>query len=296
MEFIVWDIIFLLVMALCVISNAKKGFSNVIVSFAAYMISVALAFGITETTSGGIYNSYVKDPVTRSLTDTLRNFSVSDELKNYYYKKTVGFDMSDKQVSEILNAGDNMDSELSELINSTLGENICDKNEAYDGLYGILNKSFQEKISEKLPPCAGKYFSSLADKNKDSMFELIDIIATEDQEAAAKYIEENYIHNLIIKFIKVIMFIFLSVIFITLSQVILRIIRKKASSTALGTADSVAGGVVGAFVGLTVMVVTAFVIKMIIYAGLTGSFINEEAINNSIIFKYLYRLDTILVR
>ncbi len=296
MDFIIWDIIFIAIIALCVITHAKKGFSNIIFSFAAYMISVALAFGITETSADGIYNSYAKDSVTRSLTDTLRNFSVSDELKSYYHEKTVGFDMSDKQVSEILNSGDNMDSKLSELINSTLGSDVCDENEAYEGLYDILNESFQEKISENLPPCAGKYFSSFTAKNKDSMFELINIIAKDDYESAAVYIEENYIHNLIIKFIKVIMFIFLSVIFITLSQAILKIIRKKTSSTALGKADSIAGGVTGALVGLTFMVIMAFVVKMIIYAGFTGAVINEEAINSSIIFRHFYKLDNILVK
>ncbi len=288
----VYDIAIVAVFVLCIIIGLRKGIAKTIVSFIVHVLCIITAFVFSMLTAEGLYMSYVQQPVLNNVEDAVTEFDISKEIKDYYFEKTVGLDISDSQVQNILSDTDNMDKKLGD----SLDDNISgyDTNEGYEALYGIINDHLQKKVSKYIPSCAGKYFDQIKASKKD-VFTLIQLLNT-DKKAAAQYIEENCIRSLMIRFVKIVSFVAFSIVFMIIAKIILVIINNNQAVKAAGSTDAMLGALLGIAVGLVIAIMIAFLIKMIIYAGGQNDYLNEDVINGSLIFKYFYKMDGLMIK
>ena len=161
-------------------------------------------------------------------------------------------------------------------------------------MYDIINKTLQEKLSVELPPCAGKYFESLGQKQDTDIFKLINLIDT-DKKEAAKYIESNFAGKMITNFIKIVMIFLISLILtVVIGLVMNAVLFKNEALKAIGKADMAGGFALGLVKGVVFCAILAVMIKMFIYSGVSGKIINEENIQSSKVFRYFYNIDEII--
>lgn len=288
----VYDIAIIAVFVLCVIIGSKKGIAKTIISFMVHVLCIIIAFAFSMLTAESMYMSYVQESVLMKVEEAVTNFNVSEEIKQYYSEKTVGLDISDSDVKNILSDTDNMDKKLED----SLDDNVSGYNadESYDALYGIINNNLQEKVSKYMPPCAGKYFDGIKASKKD-VFTLINLLDT-DKKAAAEYIEANCLRALMIKFVKIVSFVISSMVFMIIAKIIMSIINRNQVVKAAGSTDAMLGALLGAVIALVIMIMIAFLLKMIIYAGGQNDYLNEDVINDSLIFKYFYKIDGFMIK
>ncbi len=287
-----FDIAIAVIFVLCVLIGYKKGIAKTIISFAIHLLCIVVAFIFSLLTAEGLYMSYIQEPVMIKIEEAVEDFNITQEIKSYYSEKTVGLDISDNQVENILSDSDNMDKKLFDSFEDTSVDYNTD--EAYNALYGILNNDLQEKVSKYMPPCAGKYFDEIKTSRKD-VFNLIQELDT-DKKAAAQYIEEKCVRALMIRFVKIVAFVIFSIVFMIIAKIILTIIYKNQAVKAAGRTDSMLGALLGVAIALVIIIMIAFLVKMIIYAGGQNEYLNEDVVNNSLVFKYFYKMDNFLIK
>ncbi len=291
MEKIIWDILIAAIVILFVIAGAKKGFAKPVIVFLVNAACIAGAFVFANMTAQSIYEMYIQDSVTANIEESLKEFDVYEEIQKYYSEVTIGFEMTDKQLETVLSDDESMDKKLINIIKNETGSQLT-SDQIYKGLYDIINNELQEKMAIELPPCAGRYFEELNDK--DTVFELLNILSRDEREAA-EYIEKNFAGKVMVNFIKIVSIVLVSIILTVIVQLIMNaILFKNEELKAFTKADMFAGGILGLVKGVVFCIVMAFAIKMFIYSGVSGKVINDTNIQSSVIFKYFYNINEII--
>jgi hypothetical protein len=280
-----------------IVFGAKRGFSKKIIQFAVNFVFVIIAalgaVFITDT----LYEMYIMDSITMSVDETLEEFDVSQELKNVYAELTLMEEVSDTKLASVLKSEKDMDKKFHTLITTTSGAgDLLDRSACFEGLNSIIKKSFQEKLSERIPPCSGRYFDSLGNNNKNETFTLLNMMYTKDKKTA-EYIEENYIHDEMLSFVRRITFIVSAMLLMIIASFIFTLAFKGKDMDSNGKGDSVLGAFLGIFNGAMFLLIIALFMKMLIYTGvqIDGAF-DDDMINRSVVFKYLYNADALLMK
>lgn len=293
MESVIFDIFLIVLLLLFSVAGAKKGFVKPVIVFVVNMICIVAAFVFSGMTAGSVYENYFQDTVVSKTEDALSEFDVAGEVRKYYEELTIGFEMTEKQLDAVLSDEENMDKKLADIVKNETGVTVS-KEEISKGLYNIINEKLQEKLAVELPPCAGKYFENLGNKKNTDIFELINILDT-DEKAAAEYIEKNFAGKIVTNFIRIVMIVLMSIILTVVVQLVLNaVIFKNEALKAAGKADMAGGFVLGLVKGLVFCAIAAVMLKMFIYSGVSGKIINEENIQSSAVFKYFYNIDEIV--
>lgn len=294
MEIIIWDILLVVLVLLFSIYGAKKGFIKPAIVFLINVVCIIGAFVFANMTASSVYETYFKDSVVIKIEDVLMEFDISAQVQEYYKEVTVGNEMTDKQLKSVLSDKESMDRKLLNVIKSQTSVTTLSEEEISKGLYDIINKTLQEKLSVELPPCAGKYFESLGQKQDTDIFKLINLIDT-DKKEAAKYIESNFAGKMITNFIKIVMIFLISLILtVVIGLVMNAVLFKNEALKAIGKADMAGGFALGLVKGVVFCAILAVMIKMFIYSGVSGKIINEENIQSSKVFRYFYNIDEII--
>ena len=168
-----YDAAALVLLVLFIIQGVKKGFSKTVIHFALNLVFVVLAFLMSGIMTDMVYDGYFRSTVSEAVESSLENFDVNSELKKVYSELTLIGEVSDTKISAVLSSEKNMDEKFQKLIVSTSGiGSQIDESKIFEGLNSIVKFRLHEKLSEKIPSCAGKYFSSLDESNKEEINEV----------------------------------------------------------------------------------------------------------------------------
>lgn len=294
MESLYWDIAAGVILLIVIISTAIKGFKKSIVSFLVKFIAIIVSFIFSVILVDGIYDSMAKNTVKEGLEKAIEKFSISDEIKTYYTEKTIGLDLSDRQLNDILTAGNNMDKKLYSLIKSSLGDTYKQE-DAFEALQNMIVIDLQEKISEEIPDCGGKYFEVLYDLEREETFNIINLVNT-DKNKAVEHITEVYVQDDMTEYVRLILFLVATFVLVFIVQIFVMILNKGDKPKAENAGDAVAGILLGIIKGAIIIIIISLFVKMIIYTGIEGkNFFNNDVINESRILKYFYNADTFIM-
>lgn len=280
------------ILILCVIFSAKKGAFRTLISFGIHMVCFIVAFFLTAILGENIYYNYVQDGVISNIEESTVNFSISDELKEYYKNATVGITLSDRQAESILSDTENMDSRLAKAVNYS--DSSYTAEDGRDALFSLLNENLQSRMTKNMPPCGNKFFDETGE-SKNEMFGLISMLDS-DMKGAVKYIEEHCVRDRMIRFVKLVLFVIGSLVLIVIAKLVTSFVFRNDSSGASGTSDAVLGALTGLLVAAVICVSAAMLCRMLVYAGVTASFFSDEALDNTLIFRYLYNFDKLLIK
>lgn len=292
-----YDAAALVLLVLFIIHGVKKGFSKTVIHFSLNLVFVVLAFFMSGIMTDMVYDGYFRSTVSESVESTLENFDVNSELKKVYSELTLIGEVSDTKISAVLSSEKNMDEKFKKLIVSTSGiGSQIDESMIFEGLNGIVKFRLHEELSEKIPPCAGKYFSSLDGNNKEETYKILSLIAS-DKKEAADYIMENYIDSTLYGFVQIMMFLISAFVLMIFTAILLAVIFREKDMTSNGRGDSAGGTVLSVINWGIAMLMFAFVIKVIIYSGIQiEGFLDDKELNNTIAFRYLYNADALFIK
>lgn len=292
-----YDAAALVFLAAFIIQGVKKGISKSIIQFAFNAVGIILSFLLTGMMTDMIYDNYIKDSVLSSVESSVNGFDTVSEMKAAYKELTFMDSVSEQKIKAVLSLETDMDKKFHELINATsgVGDKVSEA-DCLEKIQKIITESFQNKLSEELPPCAGKYFESLNAADKNETFKVLSIMFTEGGDSAA-YITDNYIDKQIYNFTKIIVFVVSALIFMIIINIVFSVVFRGKDMTSDGKGDSAAGAALSVVTWLAVMFILALFIKIIIYYGIEISgFMDDETLNNTIAFRFLYNADALIIK
>lgn len=292
-----YDAAALVFLVLFIIHGAKKGLSKTIIGLALNIVVMLLAFFLSAMMTDMFYDNYIKDSTVYNVEETVSGFDTVTEMKKLYTELTLIENVPDQKIENVLSSVSDMDGSMKELIDATSGacENISTE-DCYVKMKELITVELQDKLSKTMPSCAGKYFENFDESGKEETFKIINLIYKDSKEASA-YIMSNYVENQIYVLSQIIVFIISSVIMMIITSIILSIAFREKDMTSNGRGDSVAGGITAVLSWGAVMLISALLIKVIIYYGIQISgFLDDESLNNTIAFRFFYNADRLFLR
>lgn len=278
-----------------IIQGIRKGFSKLIIPFVLNLVFVIVAFFMSGVLAETIFDSTVEDSVRLSVEETIDNFDIYAVLCREYSELTLIDQVSEKEAGSVLGSEKEMDSKFWELIDSTSG--VGDKvneSECFNALNNIIKTTLHESISENIPPCAGKYFEELDESNKDETFKILNMIYT-DRHQAADYITDNYISDVMFRFVQMLIFFVSSMVLMIITNILISVVFRNKDMTSNGKGDSAAGVLIEILNGIMIIAVVAVLVKILVYSGIKiDGIMDDQTLGNSYVFKYLYGIDRFL--
>lgn len=275
-----------------IIQGIRKGFSKIIVPFVLNLVFVILAFFTSGFVADTLYENVIEDSVQTSVDEAVEKFDLTESFNRQYEELTLIGEASEKEIASVLSSEKNMDAKFWKLIDKTSGVgDTVNESACFTALNNIIKVSLQESISKSLPSCSGKYFEHLNEANEDETFLILSMMYS-DRKEASKYIADTCIHDTMFKFIKLVCFVVMSAVLMILTGIIFSIAYKDRGAGAEGAGDAAAGVLIELVNGLMVIMVLAVLVKIMIYSGIQiDNIADDNTLNNSYVFKYLYNID-----
>lgn len=275
-----------------IVQGVKKGFSGIFIPFIVNLFLVALAFFMSGVLSETVYESTVESSVEMAVDEAVEKFDLIGCIGDRYTELTLIGDVSEKELNAVLASEKDMDSKLWKLIDRTsgVGDNVTES-ACFEALNAIIKEQLQDAVSEKLPPCTGKFFEHLDGGNEQETYLILNKIYT-DRKDASKYIADTCIHDVMFGFVKMMIFVVSSALLLILSGIIFGIAFRNRETGSNGAGDSAAGVLVEIINGIMITAVIAVGVKIAVYSGIQfDNIMDDKTLNSSYVFKYLYNLD-----
>lgn len=271
--YLILDITAAAVILCGIVGGMKKGFLRTVLTAAVYLLAVIGAAVVSNSLSEPLYDEYCKSAVISAVENEIIN--TEEQLKNALSEAMGGEEISSDEEK-------NISSDERDLTNPEISDKLNNMSESvFDSFRFGLDETLSVTVSDKLV-------------YDDMKSELLRFLSDGDTLAAAEYIEEAAVRGIIVKIIEYVLW---SVSFIVISIVgkaVVRTILAVRKIELVKSADMILGGVLGFVKSLLIFSLLVIIIKLII--GITGGigYLSEEAVQNTILFKFLYNLFDIL--
>ena len=267
--FIILDIIAAAVIICCTVNGVHKGFLKTVLTLAVYLLALVGAAVISDPLSRRLYDEYCKEAIVSAAETTIIN--TEDKLKDAL-SEALGEEVSsetEKIVPDDIR-GDLTNPEISDKLNSVL-ESV------FDSFRYDLDDSMPVKVSDDM----------VYDDMKADLFQCI---AEGDTRAAAEYIEETTVRGIVVKVLEYVLWIVSFTVISVVGKGIVRAVLAVRKIELVRSTDMLLGGVLGLLRSLLLLSALVIIVKLII--GITGGIgiLSEAAVQNTIIFKFIYNL------
>ncbi len=284
----VFDLVVVLIILFCVIGNAKKGFSRIIVTAIGCIISFAIAWVVSKSTAETIYNKMFMKGNIEAVQTAVEDYNPEDIIKTIIENNELSGVLSNENIKIILEKENSLDL-LYEYANSR-ASNILDSKENFEkNIINEFAKAFSLQVGASLPPYVAEEIFNHIKNNEELFLMTIDMLMTDSKELPA-FIEENYIREPAKRIVSCAVFL---IVFFVLMTIIILVASKSGNFGLLNgydRLDKFTGGVLGAVEAVAVIMIIAFIVKIIINISENDvSFISMNTIENTKIFKHFYK-------
>ncbi|MGN1417290.1 MAG: hypothetical protein ACI4XF_10615 [Oscillospiraceae bacterium] len=267
--FIILDIIAAAVIICGIISGAHKGFLKAVLTLAVYLAALAGAAVISGALSEQLYDEYCKEAIVSAAETAIIN---TEERLKTAVSEAVGDEVSSEaeKIASDIEKRDLTNPEISDKLNSVL-EPVFD--------------SFRYELDDSLPVTVSH--DMVYDDMKTDLFSFI---AEGDTRAAAEYIEETTVRGIVIKVLEYVLWTVSFIVITIVGKAVVRAVLAVRKIELVRSADMIFGGILGLLEALLLLSAAVIIIRLII--GITGGIgvLSDEAVQNTIIFKYIYNL------
>lgn len=267
--FIILDIIAAVIVICGVINGTRKGFLRTVLTLAVYLLAVIGAAVVSDILSVQVYDQYCKEAIISAAETAITN--TEDKLKN--------------SISEAV--GDEISAETEKIASEISGQDLTDP-EKSDKLNSVLESvfdSFRYELDDSMPVKVSD------DMEYDDMkTDLFRFITEGDTRAAAEYIEETTVRNIVIRVIDYVLWIMSFTVISIVGKGIVRAVLTVRKIELVKSTDMILGGVLGLLKSLLLLSALTIIIKLII--DITGGIgaLSEEAVQNTMFFKFIYNI------
>ena len=287
----VFDLLILAVIVFCVYFNAKKGFAEVIIRTGGYIIAVVAAAALSVNLASGIYEGYVKDKFIESMTEVTRDSNASKVFANVISEATGGrVRFTPNEIDNIMKKSENLDTRLLAAINEKGGTEFKSTEELTDKLIKGFDSKYLVPLTERVPEFVRSSVINTVSKSKNTFFNTMHAL-NEPPQAAAEYIEQNFLRSTAIKIINAVLFAVLVFVFMMIVGFVDKLTADRINIPILGKADTILGGVMGLIkAAVALLILTAGVYIVIAFSTSEKGMFSEAMVDKTIIFKHGYNI------
>ncbi len=282
------DIITVIVLVLCIIRCAHKGFSKIIITAVGCVISLVAAWIISGSSSEFIYNNFFKKSNIETLKASIKDYHPEEAIKNIIEENDLSGVLSTEKIESVLKS-DNSISMLYEYANSE-SANILDTPENFkNNLINEFAKAFAAQAGVNLPPYVAQEIIDHIGNNEKLFKSTIKTLMTQPDKVP-EYIEENYIRAPAKRIIS--SAVFLIVFFVLITIILLVTSRSQGFGLLNGydRLDKFAGGLMGLIEGITIIMIIGVGMKILINISENeNSFFSMNTIENTKVFRLFYK-------
>lgn len=294
MFWIIYDIIATIIIAGAVVSNAKRGFSRIFVSAMGYLISCVLASSLSNAFAPQFYDIFLKERIIENTSTAIHESDISEEIRNCISDMTYGLDISVKDIGRAVEKSDgrSIDKVIYNLIISRSAGAVSSETEVTKGLESGITDSIRKIFDDKVPETMLKGLTNATQNSIESVSEFISVMFLDSADKAAEYIEEHYIRQYAVEFVKILLFILILFILMFIVKIIENMLVQADKIPVIGRFDSLAGGIFGAVEASALVFIACIIVKFIILlTDGTQTFLNEDTIEQSKLFSIFYNFD-----
>lgn len=289
----VFDLLVILVVVRVIWSNAKRGFSKVLILNIGYILTTLLASVLAAVAAPTLYNSVANQTNISGIetanqhTDLVKLFTQAMEKKEY------GFQVDAKKIRGYVTGEDrnDFDTQLYHYANRMNGAPVSTKGEFRIAMREEFITVYGKELGERLPKYVQMYFVEETRENPTLMGEIVDSYYDPKLSSAEKAaaIEDKIARKPTTEVLQIfIYFILFSVIMIIIA-VISSSAQNKIFFNIYGSTDHAVGGIIGILeTGAVIVLLTLLVRLIVMLSG--GEFLcfNHETIYDSKIFSFFY--------
>lgn len=290
---LIFDGILAIVLLLFMFVNYKRGFSKTFISVIGYVLAIILGCVAGDTGAEPIYNSILKDASVSEIQEVLSKADVSKSLIEDIKKDTYGIVISEDKLKKVISSPNAIYS----VINGNDGSEMLSNDEISMLISNSINNAIGESLKSVLPASAVDYMMNSLSSSSDNLYKTATILVTEDSKTSAEYLEETFVRPIVIYIVKMAIFFVVFFIVMILVKLIAKSIENNNSSpTMASVTDKVLGAIFGIIEAVIVLILVSIVLKWIVTSSVaTSSILNDDVIQSTTIFKYIYNLDTLKI-
>ncbi len=268
--------------------GAKRGFMKSIVLVALLIASFIASWFVAEVGAPVIYDSLIKDKVISAFDSSIENVDTSEVVSGVISNGEFGVELSKEEIDEIIVSND-------DIFHGIAGE--LNKNGAQDSTedieINVENLAIPEIISVlfngKLDHTYVKNALETIGNATENIQEVVDTFLRGSKDSIAQAAEEQLVKPIVIWVIKILIMVVLFFILKLIINPVSNIFKSVNKIPIIGPINALLGGVLNTAAGLLVVYVIALLIKVAInVGGNTLIFLNNETVQLTKIFKYIY--------
>lgn len=292
----VFDLVAFLIVLHVIISNTKRGVSKVIIMCIGYIIVTLAASLLSAAAAPNLYSSVASQTNITALETANRQTDLKGAFTKTLNDRKYGYDFDAKYVEKCLLASVDPDTPFDKALFDHAKLMTGDDVDTFEHFQQVLMDSFVAEygahLGERLPKYVRMDFERSCENNPQKMYEITAILYDPSKTSLNR--AEVLEHMLCEKPTQEILQIFLYFIIFSILMVLVAVISAIASKNIFFNLGKVSehffGGVLGLFEAASFMVLMTLLVRMIIMlSGNTMKILNEETVNSSMLFSFLYR-------
>lgn len=294
------DILVVLLIGYVIYSNAKRGFNKVIAFGIGYLVMTVLASVIASAAAPVFYDGVARDSNISALRTANEHVQFPQVFAQAINDQNFGFTAGEKSVEHVLEQYDqgNFDDRLYQYVCSNTADIGVEKAQFEKMMIDTFIESYGKELGERVPEYVIASFTKSAKEDPEIAREIMrtyyDTRKSEDDRA--ELIEKQFSESATTEVLQIFMYLILFSVFMVLAALIATMLQNKIFFNVTRGADRVMGGIVGLLEAGSLLVLLTLIVRLIVVLG-AGKFMffNDEELNNSFIFSFLYRNIRILL-
>ena len=292
----IYDAAVVLFALIMIIISAKKGFSKKLLVVFSCLFSIIISIATNESLSPFIYKNIYKGSNHRAISRAFEEFNVGEELTKIIEDMDYNVRPSEGKIVKIIE-DDKSD------FHERMYKYVCNLNgievDTQENFTVKFDEEFSDMLFELLSPQINKgYLGGINDlaEQPDKVEHIARLLKFEPDEGVpseiGRYIEENCIKENSIQIISIAAFAIVYIVFMIIFRLfVLYLNNINAVPKMSGKAEGFFGALLGGVNAAADLIIISFAVKfaVVITRG-EKYFFNEDVIEKTYIFKYLYNL------
>ncbi len=288
-----YDILVLGVFIYVIISNARRGLAKVLVLSIGYAVVTIAAGVLASVGAPNLYHSVAADTNITNFETANKHMDFAKLFSDCVRNGNYGAALDDEELKRRIKNARNRDftESLYEYVCKAAKSDSIDETEFRSSLMNVFIREYGEELDERLPHYVRMNFENKVRANPSLMNQTIADIydPSKNMTDCAEIEEALFGEETTIEVLRIFLYLILFSVMMVVVALIGAMTQKSIFINISKKADHAIGGLIGIFEAGAMLILLTLLIRLIILlSGGGGRYFNENEINASIIFSFLY--------
>ncbi len=289
----VFDAILVLVAGYFIYSNARRGFSKVLVVCVGYIIATVAGSLLSAASAPMLYEVMARESNIEAIVDMNRDFDAAKALTDAVNAQNYGIDLEESKTESLLlppDTADFVDNLYQHIVRKAGYEPVSEVQFFY-----LMQETFSEYYSDlmldELPDYAAAGFREALAQDTNVMYTLIENMysSTMSARATAVYVEDTFVRTPTIEVFRIFIYLILFSIIMVFAALIASMLEHRIFFNIYPVTEHIMGGLIGVIeAGVMIVLMTVGTRLAVLLGGGRFLFFNEETVMASKLFSFFY--------